>query len=97
MTRQEIIDELRQIAGYSRSKAAVCREAADLLERDLEADALLLYNAIGGYDACSYNGNSEWLPLVCDDWEDCGKSSEGDPLFCWKQFIKHYGERRCRK
>ena len=29
MTRQEIIDELRQIAGYSRSKAAVCREAVE--------------------------------------------------------------------
>lgn len=35
MTRQQIIDELRQIAGYSRSKSAVCREAADLLEQDV--------------------------------------------------------------
>lgn len=34
MNRQQIISELRQIAGYSRSKATVCREAADLLERD---------------------------------------------------------------
>lgn len=34
MNRQQIINELRQIAGYSRSKSTVCGEAADLLERD---------------------------------------------------------------
>ena len=41
--------------------------------------------------SCNYFHNDEWLPAVCDSGEICEKSNE--PLYCWKQFLKHSGER----
>ena len=84
MTRQEIIDELRQIAGYSRSKAAVCREAADLLERDV----VKLVHASWRDGFCTRCGE-----YAITEWSECG----GDLLltdFCPFCGAKMDGERR---
>lgn len=54
--------------------------------------AQILYEQFGDYCACNYNANDEWLPLVCDDGEFCEKHKT-DPLYCWKQLVKHYSER----
>ena len=73
------------------------REAptADVVEVDKVAEMLRLM-----FDddcACNYNGNDEWLPLVCEHEEECPMPKER--LCCWKQFVKHFlakmdGERK---
>lgn len=66
---------------------------------EVDVAAQMLCNAFGDTCPCNYNGNDEWLPLVCDDGNTCGEHD--DPLYCWKQYIKHYGERKsdgvCKK
>lgn len=54
--------------------------------------AKILYEQFSDGCACNYNGNDEWLPELCDSEECCFGESK-DPLFCWKQFLKHYKER----
>lgn len=54
--------------------------------------AQMLCDAIGDPCACNVNGNDEWLPMVCDLQNECPYPKDG--LGCWKQYIKHYGERR---
>lgn len=41
---------------------------------------------------CNYVGVDEWLPEVCELQSECPHPKK--PLGCWKQFVKHYGERR---
>ena len=62
----------------------------DAVEVDVVAQ--MLFDAFGDSCPCNYNGNDEWLPFVCDDGNACVKHD--DPLYCWKQYIKHYGERK---
>ena len=59
---------------------------------EVDAVAQMLYESFGDPHACNFNGNDEWLPMVCDNMNEC--PDVPDKLFCWKQFIKHYGERR---
>ena len=55
--------------------------------------AQMLADAFGDFCPCNYNDNDEWLPMVCDEANAlCGDHE--DKLHCWKQYIKHYGERR---
>lgn len=61
----------------------------DAVEVDVVAQ--MLFDAFGDACPCNYNGNDEWLPFVCDG-NECVKHN--DPLYCWKQYIKHYGERK---
>ena len=60
----------------------------DAVEVDVVAQ--MLYDAFGDECPCNYNGNDEWLPRLCGS-EKC--AGHDDPLYCWKQYIRHYGER----
>lgn len=64
--------------------------AVDALPVDIVAQ--MLCDAIGDPCACNINGNDEWLSTVCDLQIECPYPKDG--LGCWKQYIKHYGERR---
>lgn len=41
---------------------------------------------------CDYSPIDEWLPEVCELQDVCPSTEDGAE--CWKQYIKHYGERR---
>lgn len=64
--------------------------AADVVEVDMVAE--MLYRALGDSCPCNFNGIDEWLPEVCDLLKEC-PCPQGE-FACWKQFIKHYGERK---
>ena len=64
--------------------------AADVVEVDRVA--LMFKESFGDSCACNYNGNDEWLPLVCDFQDECPYPQ--GVLDCWKQFVKHFGERK---
>ena len=56
--------------------------------------AELLYNIFGSSCACDYNGNDEWLPLVCDGANTiCIPDASKNPTYCWEQYLKHLHER----
>ena len=60
----------------------------------VETVAKMFFDFAGDKCPCNYNDNDEWLPLVCE-YEAEGKCPDPeDVLGCWKQYIKHYGERR---
>lgn len=61
-----------------------------------EEVAEILFEQFGDGCACNYNGNDEWLPNVCDA-EECCLGNGTDELFCWKQLLKHYSERKSKK
>lgn len=42
--------------------------------------------------ACDFNGNDEWLSEVCELQDECPYPK--DRFGCWKQYIKHYVERK---
>ena len=54
--------------------------------------AAMLAELFGEECCCNYNGIDEWLPFVCEHSDTCpdtiGKNG------CWKQFIKHWKERK---
>ena len=58
----------------------------------VEFAAQMMADAFGDYCPCNYNGIDEWLPMLCGEDSKCGDHQ--DKLYCWKQYIKHYGERR---
>lgn len=77
--------------GMERAKDCVYdAPAADVVEVDRVA--LMLKESFGDSCACNYNGNDEWLPLVCDFQDECPYPP--GVLDCWKQFVKHFGERK---
>lgn len=41
---------------------------------------------------CNYSSTDGWLPECCELQEEC--PNPADEHGCWKQFIKHWGERR---
>lgn len=41
---------------------------------------------------CDYSPTDEWLPEVCELQDVCPHPE--DSADCWKQYIKHYGERK---
>ena len=49
--------------------------------------ARLLADMYGDECACNFNGNDEWLPLVCDFAERECPDVVG--VTCWEQFLKH--------
>ena len=79
---------------YGGSCCGVCglikkAPVVDAVPVDLVAQ--MLHDIFGDWCPCNYNGNDEWLPLVCG-LSFC--TDRSDDLYCWKQFVKHYGERR---
>ena len=42
--------------------------------------------------ACDFNDNDEWLSEVCELKDECPYPK--DRLGCWKQYIKHFVERK---
>lgn len=64
--------------------------AVDAVPVDIVAQ--MICDAIGDPCACNVNGNDEWLAEVCDLQNECPYPQ--GRLDCWKQYIKHYGERR---
>lgn len=76
-----------------------CCGVCGLIEKAPAVDAVpvavvaqMFHDFTGDWCACNYNGNDEWLPLVCENTNWC--PDHEDELYCWKQFVKHYGERR---
>ena len=63
--------------------------AADVVE--VETVAQMLYHALGDECPCNYGSSDEWLPEVCELQDECPNPK--DKLGCWKQYIKHFGER----
>lgn len=60
----------------------------------VEAVAQMFLDFTGDKCPCNFNNNDEWLPLVCE-YEAEGKCPDPDDMLgCWKQYIKHYGERK---
>lgn len=60
----------------------------------VETVAQMFFDFTGDKCPCNFNNNDEWLPLVCE-YEAEGKCPDPeDVLGCWKQYIKHYGERK---
>jgi hypothetical protein len=64
--------------------------AADVVAVDRVA--LMLKESFGDPCACNFNNNDEWLPFVCEFQDECPYPP--GVLDCWKQFVKHFGERR---
>ena len=54
--------------------------------------AQMLCDAFGDECPCNYNSVDEWLPEVCELQDECPNPK--DRLGCWKQYIKHFGERK---
>ena len=52
----------------------------------------MFFDFTGDSCACDFNGNDEWLPEVCELKDECPYPK--DRFGCWKQYIKHYGERK---
>ena len=52
----------------------------------------MFFDFTGDSCACDFNGNDEWLPEVCELQDECPYPK--DHFGCWKQYIKHYGERK---
>lgn len=62
-------------------------KAADVV--DVNKVAEMLRAMFDDDCACNYNGNDEWLPLVCDyAFTECPDVPEENG--CWKQFVKHF-------
>ena len=59
----------------------------------VELAAQILCDAFGDECPCNYNDIDTWLPMLCGS-ENC--LNQDDPLYCWKQYIKHHGEREER-
>lgn len=64
--------------------------AADVVE--VETVAQMLCDAVGDECPCNYSPTDEWLTEVCELQDECPNPKE--KLGCWKQYIKHYSERR---
>ena len=67
-------------------RAMKAAPAADVVE--VEKVAEMLRAMFDDDSACNYNGNDEWLPLVCEFSDECPMPKER--LGCWKQFVKHF-------
>lgn len=52
--------------------------------------AVILANAFGDDCACNFNGNDEWLPMVCDFRDTVCPNPCG--VACWEQYLKHNPE-----
>lgn len=68
-------------------------DAVDAVEVDKVAQ--MFFDFTGDDCPCNYVGVDEWLPEVCELQKECPRPADG--LGCWKQFVKHYGERREEK
>lgn len=64
--------------------------AVDAVEVDVVAEMFFAFT--GDLCPCNFNNNDEWLPEVCELINECPHPE--DALGCWKQYIKHYRERR---
>lgn len=75
--------------------AISCVEAVPAINAvPVEAVAQMFLDFTGDKCPCNFNDNDEWLPLVCE-YEAEGKCPDPDDMLgCWKQYIKHYGERK---
>lgn len=61
---------------------------ADVVETDKVAE--MFAEQFGDTCPCNFNDNDEWLTLYCKYTNTCDcPCKEG-----WKEFVKHYGERR---
>lgn len=64
-------------------------QTVDAVEVDKVAKMLFYLLGDCPFDYYSYD---EWIPEVCELQGECPNTK--DKFGCWKQFIKHYGERR---
>lgn len=100
--REALIERLEESHEYharnSREEVLLYRDiriineqpAADVVE--VETVAQMLCDAMGDECPCNFCPTDEWLPEVCELQDECPNPKE--KLGCWKQYIKHYGERR---
>ena len=82
--RQHLADE------YDLECLVAGMPAVDAVEVDKVAQ--MFYEFTGDDCQWNYNDNDEWLPEVCELQDECPRPA--DKLGCWKQFVKHFGERR---
>ncbi len=59
----------------------------------LDQVAKLLYEAFGDECACNFNGNDEWLPMVCRFCESGYCPDPSDKLDCWREFIRQHDKK----
>lgn len=59
----------------------------------IDTVAEMLAELFGEECCCNYNGIDEWLPMLCEHSETCPEAIGKNG--CWKQFIKHWEERKC--
>ena len=79
----------------------VCRlELTDLATAPKEQElftldqvAGLLYAAFGDSCPCNFNGNDEWLPMVCRFCESGDCPDPADKLDCWREYIRQQDKR----
>ena len=74
--------------GIKEYKQCVINEAADRIENmySLHDVACILAREYDDECACNYNGNDEWLPLVCEYANTSCPSPEGEAT-CWEQYL----------
>lgn len=65
-------------------------EAVDAIQIDAVAE--MLADLFGEECCCDYNGIDEWLPMLCEYSDTCPETIGKNG--CWKQFIKHWEERK---
>lgn len=58
----------------------------------IDAVAEMLADLFGEECCCNYNGIDEWLPELCEHSDTCPEAIGKNG--CWKQFIKHWKERK---
>ena len=60
---------------------------------EVDTVAEMLASVHGDECACNFGCHDEWLSMACDYAEtECPYPKE--PHGCWKQFVKHWGERK---
>ena len=82
---EEAFEEDGHLSGYIEEFVDDC-PTIDAVPAELVAQ--MLDDLFEDSCPCNYSDIDTWLPFVCDDGELCG--DHDDPLYCWKQYIKHY-------
>ena len=91
-----LLDKIRNSTASEATKVtafvfADIAPTVDAVEVDTVAEMLAYVH--GDECACNFGCHDEWLSMVCDYAEtECPHPTE--PNGCWKQFVKHWGERK---
>lgn len=94
-----VVDMVKCIRMNEENKGTMSERVLNKIDESPTIDAVpvdmvaqMLCDAFGDECPCNYSGIDEWLPEVCELQDECPNPK--DRLGCWKQYIKHYGERK---